>query len=119
MSRARRELNPDDQLPTALIERSAERGTASAVHEAQSVTISVNIDDVLEGHVALDISCVDRLYPNAYVPNIQVGGQVVRFMTHLGLPVPVLATAAAVGGAAQHRSLREEGSWLLRCGASH
>jgi hypothetical protein len=38
-----------------------------------------NIDDVLEGHVALEIECVDRPYLNAYVPNLQVGGQVVRF----------------------------------------
>ncbi|HVM67530.1 MAG TPA: hypothetical protein VMU14_21840, partial [Acidimicrobiales bacterium] len=49
---------------------------------------SVNINDVLDGHVTLEVECIDRLYLNAYVPNLQVGGQVVRFMTHLGLPVP-------------------------------
>ena len=44
-----------------------------------------NINDVLEGHVALEIECVDRLYLNAYVPNLQVGGQAVRFLCgHLG-----------------------------------
>ncbi|MBV8944804.1 MAG: hypothetical protein JOZ95_05240, partial [Solirubrobacterales bacterium] len=44
-----------------------------------------NINDVLEGHVALEIECVDRLYLNAYVPSLQVGGQVVRFQCgHLG-----------------------------------
>jgi len=49
----------------------------------------VNINDVLDGHVALEVECVDRLYLNAYVPNLQVAGQVVMFMTgHLGLPVP-------------------------------
>ena len=26
---------------------------------------------------ALELDCVDRLYLNAYVPNLQVGGQVV------------------------------------------
>ena len=42
-----------------------------------------NINDVLEGHVALEIECVDRLYLNAYVPALQVGGQVIRFLcTH-------------------------------------
>ncbi|HET6919790.1 MAG TPA: hypothetical protein VFI46_10035 [Jiangellaceae bacterium] len=53
----------------------------------------VNINDVLDGHVVLDLSCVDRLYLNAYVPNLQVGGQVVTFLTeHLGsdIPSPVL-----------------------------
>jgi hypothetical protein len=33
-----------------------------------------NINDVLEGHAALEIECVDRLYLNAYVPALQVGG---------------------------------------------
>jgi hypothetical protein len=28
-----------------------------------------NINDVLKGHGALEIECVDRLYVNAYVPN--------------------------------------------------
>jgi len=40
-----------------------------------------NINDVLEGHVALDLDCIDRLYLNAYVPNLQVPGQVVRFLS--------------------------------------
>ncbi len=49
----------------------------------------VNINDVLDGHVALEIECVDRLYLNAYVPILQVGGQVKRFLEqHLGNPVP-------------------------------
>ena len=49
----------------------------------------VNINDVLEGHVALEVECVDRLYLNAYVPNLQVAGQVVIFFTgHRGDPIP-------------------------------
>jgi hypothetical protein len=35
-----------------------------------------NINDVVEGHVALEVECVDRLLLNAYVPSLQVGGQV-------------------------------------------
>jgi hypothetical protein len=35
----------------------------------------VNISDVLDGHVGLDLACVDRLHLNAYVPILQVGGQ--------------------------------------------
>ena len=39
--------------------------------------------------VALDLECLDRIYLNAYVPNLQVGGQVVSFLTaHLGNPIP-------------------------------
>jgi hypothetical protein len=49
----------------------------------------VNINDVLDGHVSLEVECVDRLYLNAYCPLLQVGGQVVRFLTgHLGHPIP-------------------------------
>jgi hypothetical protein len=56
----------------------------------------VNVDDVLDGHVALEVECVDRLLLNAYLPNLQVGGQVVRFITrHLGKPIP---SAAVLGG---------------------
>lgn len=39
----------------------------------------MNVNDVLDGHVGLDLDCVDRLYLNAYVPNLRVGGQVVSF----------------------------------------
>ena len=49
----------------------------------------VNINDVLDGHVALEVECVDRIYLNAYVPILQVGGQVKRFLEeHLGNPIP-------------------------------
>ena len=48
-----------------------------------------NVNDVLDGHVSLDLDCLDRIYLNAYVPNLQVGGQVVVFLTqHLGTRSP-------------------------------
>jgi hypothetical protein len=57
-----------------------------------------NINDVLDGHVALEVQCVDRLYLNAYVPNLQVGGQVVRFITQrLGEPIPSAALLGRIG----------------------
>jgi hypothetical protein len=31
--------------------------------------------------VRLDIECLDRIYLNGYVPNLQMGGQVVSFLT--------------------------------------
>jgi hypothetical protein len=58
----------------------------------------VNINDVLDGHVGLELDCIDRLYLNAYVPNLQVGGQVVGFMTrHLGNPIPSPAIFEQIG----------------------
>jgi hypothetical protein len=57
-----------------------------------------NINDVLEGHVGLEIECVDRLYLNAYLPMMQVGGQVVRFLRgHLGYQIPSPALLGKIG----------------------
>jgi hypothetical protein len=58
----------------------------------------VNINDVLDGHVALEVDCVDRLYLNAYVPRLQVGGQVKWFLQeHLGNPIPSPAIIERIG----------------------
>jgi hypothetical protein len=58
----------------------------------------VTVNDVLDGHVALDLKCLDRVYLNAYVPNLQVGGQVVSFLTaHLGNPIPSPAIFDKIG----------------------
>jgi hypothetical protein len=55
-------------------------------------------NDVLEGHVALEVECVDRLYLNAYLPNLQVGGQVVRFLCgHLGKAIASAALLSPIG----------------------
>src|ERR1700734_2960979 len=46
-------------------------------------------NDVLDGHVTLDIECLDRIYLNAYVPVLQTSAQVVAFLSgHLGFPFP-------------------------------
>jgi hypothetical protein len=57
--------------------------------QAVLVTTVTNINDMLDGHIGLDVECVDRLYLNAYVPRLQVGGQVASFFTrHRGDPIP-------------------------------
>ena len=61
---------------------------------------SVTVLDVLDGHVALDLECLDRIYLNAWVNNLQVGGQVVSFLTaHLGNPIPSPAIFDKIGAA--------------------
>jgi hypothetical protein len=60
----------------------------------------VTVNELLAGHVGLDIECLDRIYLNGYVPKLQVGGQVVGFMTrHLGLPIPSPAVMERIGSA--------------------
>jgi hypothetical protein len=57
-----------------------------------------NINEVLGGHVALEIGCGDRLLLNAYVPRLEVSGQVVRFLCgHLGYPIPSPALLGRIG----------------------
>lgn len=58
----------------------------------------VTVNEVLDGQVALDLECLDRIYLNAYVPMLQVGGQVVSFLTqHLGNPIPSPAIFEKIG----------------------
>src|SRR5260370_30512221 len=59
---------------------------------------AVTVNDLLDGHVALDVECLDRIYLNGYVPMLQVGGQVVSFMTqHLGCSIPSPAIMGKMG----------------------
>src|SRR5919106_3261058 len=65
-----------------------------AVMGAQVVTVN----DVLDGHVALDIQCLDRIYLNAYIPRLQTSAQVVAFLSgHLGYPFPSPALFKQLG----------------------
>jgi hypothetical protein len=58
----------------------------------------LTVNDLLDGHVVLDIGCLDRIYLNVYVPILQSSGQVVAFMTrHLGKPIPSPALMEHLG----------------------
>jgi hypothetical protein len=59
---------------------------------------AVTVNDLLDGQVALDLECPDRVYLNGYVPNLQVAGQFVLFLTrHLGNPIPSPALMDQIG----------------------
>jgi hypothetical protein len=60
--------------------------------------VPVTVNDLLDGQVGLDLECADRVYLNGYVPNLQVPGQVVLFLTrHLGNPIPSPALMDRIG----------------------
>jgi len=60
---------------------------------------AVTVPELLDGHTALDIECLDRIYLNGYVPVLQTGGQVITFMRgHLGMPVASPAVFEKIGG---------------------
>src|SRR5215468_9642670 len=57
-----------------------------------------NVNEILDGHIVLDLECLDRIYLNAYVPNLQVAGQVVTFFSqHRGQPIPSPVLFAQIG----------------------
>jgi hypothetical protein len=45
-------------------------------------------NEILKEHVTLDIECIDRIYLNGYIPNLQVPGQLVTFLRHHGYRIP-------------------------------
>jgi hypothetical protein len=58
----------------------------------------VRVNDVLDGHVGLELECFDRIYLNGWVQTLQVPGQVVSFLTrHLGFPIPSPAVLERIG----------------------
>ena len=49
----------------------------------------LDLGEALDRHVTLRLECPDRIYLNGYVPILQVGGQVVRFLCdQRGAPIP-------------------------------
>jgi hypothetical protein len=53
------------------------------------------VAEILADQVRLEVSCIDRIYVNGYVPKLQTSGQLVFFLSeHLGYP---LASPALLG----------------------
>jgi hypothetical protein len=59
--------------------------------------VPVTVNDVLDGHVKLDLECLDRVYLNGYLARLQVGGQLVQFLRHRGFPIPSGACLQQIG----------------------
>ena len=57
----------------------------------------VTVLDALDCHVALDHQCLDRLYLHGYLAQLQVGGQVIQFLSQRGYRVPSPACLQQIG----------------------
>src|SRR5450755_546116 len=58
----------------------------------------VTAADMVAGHVTLDISCLDRVYLNGYVPKLQTpGGVICFFHDHRGKPIVSPALFEPIG----------------------
>jgi hypothetical protein len=71
---------------------------------AVAAPVVVTAADMVAGHVDLDISCVDRLYLNGYVPGLQTPGGVIYFLHHhRGHPIASPALFEQIGTAFRAR----------------
>jgi hypothetical protein len=60
---------------------------------------SVTVNNVLDGHAVLDLSCLDRLYLSGFVQRLQTPGGVVYFLhEHRGMPIASPAVFEQIGG---------------------
>jgi hypothetical protein len=61
------------------------------------MTVARTVADVLSEHVVFEVECIDRMYLNVYVPQLQYAGGLLGFIhRQLGLPIASTAPLAAV-----------------------
>jgi hypothetical protein len=62
----------------------------------------VTVNEVLDGQAVLDLQCLDRIYLDANLPNLQFSGQVVSFLAaHLRLPISPAIDGSGPGSGAR------------------
>src|SRR6266704_6378841 len=63
------------------------------------MTTPLNVRDLLNDHVTLELESIDRLYLNGYVPHLQHGAGLVRFLSvHRGNPIASPALLGHITG---------------------
>src|SRR6266480_6573129 len=71
------------------------------------MTLPRTVADVLADHVVFEVECIDRMYLNVYVPQLQYAAGLVGYVhQQLGLPIASTAPLARITdafGAAVHR----------------
>lgn len=76
-----------------------------------------NVNEILRDHVTLTVDSMDRIYLNGYIPNLQVPGQLVNFLTkHRGNPIRSPALLGQIGdqfAKAIQDYAREQGTPIL------
>jgi hypothetical protein len=70
-------------------------GCVSRPPDRSPLTLPRTVADVLADHVVFEIECIDRMYCNVYVPQLQhAGGLLGYIQRQLGLPI---ASTAPLG----------------------
>ncbi len=81
------------------------------------MTLPRTVADVLSDHVVSEVECIDRMYLDVYVPQLQYAGGLVGYVhRQLGLPIASTAPLARITDrftAALHRfAEREQIAWV-------
>jgi hypothetical protein len=64
------------------------------------MTLPRTVADVLSDHVVFEVECIDRMYLNVYVPQLQFARGIVGFVhRHLGLPIASTAPLGSISDA--------------------
>jgi hypothetical protein len=64
------------------------------------MTVARSVADVLTDHVVFEVECIDRMYLNVYVPQLQYAAGLVGFVhRQLGLPIASTAPMAPISDA--------------------
>jgi hypothetical protein len=64
------------------------------------MTLPRSVAEVLSDHVLLEVECIDRMYLNVYVPQLQYATGLVSYIhKHLGMPVASTAALAPISEA--------------------
>src|SRR6266545_2867303 len=92
-------------------------GPRAPVRPELVMTLPRTVADVLADHVVFEVECIDRMYLNVYVPQLQYAAGLVGYVhRQLGLPVASTAPLAAITDAfaATMRRFAREGC-AARC----
>jgi hypothetical protein len=81
------------------------------------MTVARSVDDVLAKHVRFEVECIDRMYLNVYVPQLQFAAGLIGYLQRqLGLSIASTAPLAKITEAfstAVHRFARTNGvAWV-------
>ncbi len=76
------------------------------------MTVARSVADVLTDHVVFEVECIDRMYLNVYVPQLQYAGGLLGYIQRqLELPIASTAPLAKISdafSAAMHRFARDQ-----------
>ena len=75
------------------------------------MTVARSVSDVLSDHVRFEVECIDRMYCNVYVPQLQFAAGLIGYIQRqMGLPIASTAPLAKISdafSAAVHRFARD------------